>query len=70
METMVKAQYLCMLVRGEALHQFDFLSADTESANPLTVEDIIIGLSLYISLLISYWRKIAQCAAEWTILSD
>ena len=35
-----KIQYLCTLVRGEALHQFDILSADLESSTPLTLEAI------------------------------
>ena len=33
-------------VQGEALRQFDLLSADMESANILTVEAIILGLGL------------------------
>ena len=30
LDTDAKIQYLCTLVRGEALHQFDLLSADME----------------------------------------
>ena len=39
--TGAKIQYLHTLVRGEALRQFDSLSADVEGANPLNVETII-----------------------------
>ena len=35
-----KIQYLCKLVRREALHQFDMLSADFESSTPLILEAI------------------------------
>ena len=47
LETGAKVQYMGPLVRGEALRQFDLLSADVESVNPLTVENIINGLALY-----------------------
>ena len=40
-------QYLCTLVCGELLRQFDSLSADMESTNPLTAETIILGLGAY-----------------------
>ena len=40
LETTVKVQYLRTLVHGEVLRQFDLLSTDLESTNPLTVEDI------------------------------
>ena len=46
METSTKVQYLHTLVSGEALHQFDSMSVDAESANHLTVEAIILGLGL------------------------
>ena len=36
-----------MLVRGDALRQFDLLSADTEMTETLNVEYIIKGLALY-----------------------
>ena len=45
--TDAKAQYLCTLFRGEALHQFDFLYANVEVTNPLTAENIISGLPVY-----------------------
>ena len=41
-----KVQYLCTLVIGEALRQFDLIHADVEGANPLTVEAIILGLAV------------------------
>ena len=42
-----KYQYLRNLVCGEALHWFDLLYADTESAETLNVDYIIRGLSQY-----------------------
>ena len=50
MKSGAKVRYLFMLVRIEALRQFDSLSADVESTNPLTVENIIKGLAFYFSL--------------------
>ena len=47
LETSVKVQYLCTLVRGEALRQFDALSDDVESGTPLIVEAVILGLGSY-----------------------
>ena len=47
MVTGAEIQYICTLVRGEALHQFESLSADTEGTNPLNVEDILSGLASY-----------------------
>ena len=49
LEAGAKYQYLCTLVSGEALHQFDLLSADVESAETLNVDYIIRGLSQYFS---------------------
>ena len=46
-ETATKVQYFRTLVCGEALCQFDSLSTYMESANPLTVEAIILGLVFY-----------------------
>ena len=40
-------QYICTLVRGEALHQFDSLSTDIEGMNPLSEKTIVLGLALY-----------------------
>ena len=43
-----KIQYLRTLVRGEALRQFDMLSADFESSNPLILKAIFgIGYVLF-----------------------
>ena len=39
--TGAKIQYICTIVCGEALRQFDLLSTDMEGANPLTVENFI-----------------------------
>ena len=47
MATDAKVQYICTLVRGEALLQFDLLSTDVEGKEPLTVEYIIKGLVVY-----------------------
>ena len=35
-----KIQYLCKIVLGDALHQFDMLYADFKSSSPLTLEAI------------------------------
>ena len=43
LEAVAKVQYLCALVRGEALCQFVSLSDYVESTTPLTVEYIIRG---------------------------
>ena len=42
-----KYQYLFTLVCGEALHQFDLLSADLEGTGTLNVDYIIRCLSQY-----------------------
>ena len=47
METGAKIKYLCTLVRGEELRQFDSLSSDVQGANPLTLETIVLGLDSY-----------------------
>ena len=44
LHTAANIQYICMLVSGEALRQFDTLSADVESGTPLKSQDIILGL--------------------------
>ena len=46
LDTGAKIQYLCMLVRGVELRQFDLLSIDVESAENLNVEYIIKCLEL------------------------
>ena len=48
----VKIQYLCTLFRGEALFQFELLSASVEGANTLTTETNILGLASYFYLWI------------------
>ena len=40
-----KVQYLNTIARGEPLCQFESFSADGEGTNPLTVENIILGLA-------------------------
>ena len=45
-----KIQYLCTLVRGESLRQFDMLFADFESITPLTLE-----------ALFWYWVRTFSC---------
>ena len=47
LEAGAKVQYLHTLVHGEVLCHFDSFSADMESTNPLTVENIVKGLVLY-----------------------
>ena len=45
--TGTKIQYLCIMVRGEALYQFYLLYADVEGMNPLTVKTIILALASF-----------------------
>ena len=45
--TEAKVKCLCMLVRVEVLCQFDLLSDHMEGTNPLTSENIILGLAAY-----------------------
>ena len=52
-----KGKHLRTLVCGEELRHFDFLSDEMESANPLTVEAIILEWGAYFPLLICYWKK-------------
>ena len=47
LEMDTKIQYICMLIRGGALHQFELLSADVESKEKLNVDFYIRGLVLY-----------------------
>ena len=44
----MKIQYLCCIVRGEALRRFEFLSSDVESLETLNVEYIVKVLALYL----------------------
>ena len=60
-----KIQYLRILVRGEALLQFDVLYADVENIETLNVDYYIKGLEFFFSLWIRFQNKSAQCAAEW-----
>ena len=41
-----KIQYLCTMVRGEDLRQFDALYAEVDGATPVTLESIILGFVL------------------------
>ena len=45
LEAGAKYQYICTIVRGEALCHFDLLSADVESTQTLNVDEIIKGLA-------------------------
>ena len=48
LETEAKVQYLCTLVCGEVLHQFDLLSADVKYIDtPLDVDYLLKGLAWY-----------------------
>ena len=48
-----KIQYLCTLVCGEALRQFDMLFTDFESSTPLTLEAIVL-----------YWVRTFSCKCD------
>ena len=45
LEADTKFQYLCTLVRGEVLRQFESLSSDVEITETLNVDYIIRGLA-------------------------
>ena len=45
-----KIQYLCTLLHGEVLRQFDLLSADVKNTETLNVDNYIKGLELYFPL--------------------
>ena len=47
LEAGAKYQYLCTLVRGELLFQFESLSADVEGTETLNIDYIIMGLAQY-----------------------
>ena len=49
LETGANNQYICTLVRGESLCQFDLLSDEVDGTNPLIVENITLGLDSYFS---------------------
>ena len=54
LEMVAEIQYICTLVRGEALCQFDTLPDDIKSTTPLTVEAIIWDWLRNFYLLICY----------------
>ena len=47
LDTDAMIQCLCTLVHGEALYQFDLLSADIENTETLNMDFLIRGLALY-----------------------
>ena len=63
LEVDAKFQYLCTLVCGEALHQFESLSAYAESTENLNVDYIIRGLAQYftpVNFLSKYTRAMRR----------
>ena len=51
LETEAKVQYLCTLVHGKVLRQFDLVSADTKNTETrLDVDDLLKGLAWYFPL--------------------
>ena len=63
LKVVVNIQYLCTLVHGEALHQFDMLSDEVGSYIPEHLTSIILGLGTYFFLLNRCPRVIMQYAA-------
>ena len=57
-----RIQYVCTLVRGEALCYFDTLSAEVGIANPENLTSIILGLGREFSLLMRCQIKITHSA--------
>ena len=58
-----KTQYLCTLVRGEALRQFDMFSNVLGMNTSENSKFIIMGLGTYFLLLMRCQNKSAQYAA-------
>ena len=52
------------MVRGEALRQFDTLSAEVGKNRPEKLRSIILGLGTYFFLVMCFPGKSARCAAE------
>ena len=50
LDTDAKIHYICTLLCGEALRQFDLFSADVENTETLNVDYYIRGLAVYFSL--------------------
>ena len=51
LETEAKVQYICTLVRGKSLHQFDLLSDDMKNIETsLDMDDLLKGLAWYFPL--------------------
>ena len=61
--TDAKVQYLCKIVHGEELRQFDLLYYDVKGTHPLSVETIILWLDLYSSPvnLLSNKKRAMRC---------
>ena len=57
LEMSANIQYLCTLVHGRALSQFDSLSADVGTTESLNVEYIIKGLELYFPPVNSFSKQ-------------
>ena len=47
LKSVANTQYLCTLVRGEELRQFDMLYAEVGSSTPEKLTSIILGLGTY-----------------------
>ena len=53
-----KIQYICRVLCGEALHQFDTLCAQVESTNTTHLNRMILGLGAYFFRYMCRQRKI------------
>ena len=64
LETDVKVQYFCTLVRVEALCQFDLLYSDVRNTDTsLTVAYLLKGSVWYFSLVNSILNRSVQCVS-------
>ena len=59
-----KIQYLCIILRGEALRQLETLHVEVGSTTIENLNPIILGLGTKFSLLMRCQNKSARCAAE------
>ena len=66
LEAVAKYKYLCTLVWGEALRQFDLLSTDIKGTETLNVDYIILGLAQYFLPVnfLSKQKRAMRCEME------
>ena len=56
-------QYLCTLIRGKSLREFGTLCAHIVNTTTIHMNQIILDIGTYFSLLMPCLRKIERCTA-------